>query len=351
MDEMTPRQRWLAVLNRERPDRVPMDYWGTPEATAKVMAYLGVSDAAAMDAALHIDRPVDVAPAYVGPTIAPDADMYGCRFEMMDYGTGAYRECVYHPLAQYATVAEIEADYGWPSPDWFDPTPIPDQIAAHPDRPIQLDMAGVYTQYTWLRGLEQAFVDFALNHDIVLYCMDRLYDLHYEKACRVLEVAGGRIDIGKVANDLGSQRDLLCSPATVRKLFVPGIRRLAELAHRHGAYVFLHSDGAIRKAIPDLIAAGVDILNPIQWRCEGMNRAELKRDFGQDLIFHGAMDNQETLVTGTVDAVRREVRENLAILGAGGGYILAPCHAVQAVSPPENIVAMYKAGYEYGRLG
>jgi uroporphyrinogen decarboxylase len=349
MDTMTPRERWLAVLNGEEPDRVPMDYWGTPEATARMMAHLGVSDVEAMDAALHIDRPVDVAPAYVGPPVDEDADMYGCRFERVDYGTGAYRECVVHPLARYDTVAEIEADYRWPEPDWFDPSPIPAQIAAHPDRPIQLDMAGNYTQYTWLRGMEQAFVDFALNHEIVRYCMERLYDLHHEIARRAFDVADGGIHLGKIANDLGSQLDILCSPETVRKLFIPGIRKLARLAHDHGVFVFLHSDGAIRKAIPDLIDAGVDVLNPIQWRCEGMDRAALKRDFGQDLIFHGAMDNQHTLVYGSADDVRAEVQENLRILGAGGGYILAPCHRIQAVSPPALIVAMYEAGYELGR--
>ena len=349
METMTPRERWLAVLNRETPDRVPMDYWGTPEATARVMDDLGLSDVVAMDTALHIDRPVDVAPAYVGPPIPEDADMYGCRFEWVDYGTGAYRECVDHPLAQYDTVAEIEANYPWPEPDWFDVTTIPDQIAAYPDRPIQIDMAGAYTQYTWLRGMEQAFVDFALNHDLVRYCMERMYDLYEERARRVFEVANGDIHLGKIANDLGSQQNLLCPPETVRKLFVPGIRRLARLAHEHGAFGFLHSDGAIRKALPDLIEAGVDVLNPIQWRCEGMDRAGLKRDFGNNLIFHGAMDNQHTLVYGSVDDVRAEVRDNLQILGAGGGYILAPCHRIQAVSPPELVVAMYEAGYELGQ--
>jgi len=349
MPEMTPRERWLAVLERRQPDRVPMDYWGTPEITEKVMVHLGVSDQTAMDAALHIDRPADVGPAYVGPECPPETDMYGCRFEMVDYGTGAYRECVHHPLADFTSVDEIAANHRWPSADWFDYEVIPDQIDAHPDRPIQIAMAGLYTQYTHLRGLEQAFVDFALNHDIVLYCLGQLYDAHAEIARLAFEAGQGRIDIGTVYNDLGSQLDLMCSPRTVRKLFVPGIRQLAQVAHEHGAYVFLHSDGAIRKAIPDLIDAGVDILNPIQWRCAGMEREGLKRDFGDRVIFHGGVDNQRTMVSGTVDDVREEVRTNLEILGRSGGYIIAPCHALQAVSPPENVVALYEAGYKYGQ--
>jgi uroporphyrinogen decarboxylase len=79
-----------------------------------------------------------------------------------------------------------------------------------------------------------------------------------------------------------------------------------------------------------------------------MEREGLKRDFGDALVFHGAVDNQQTLAFGTEEEVRREVLDNLRILGEGGGYILAPCHNLQAISPPENVVAMYEAGYDHG---
>ena len=121
-----------------------------------------------------------------------------------------------------------------------------------------------------------------------------------------------------------------------------------KLAHDAGAYVFTHTDGAIRKIIPDLIDAGTDILNPIQWRCPGMEREALKRDFGHRFVFHGGVDNQQTLPFGTPEDVRAEVRDNLRILGDGGGYILAPCHMIQAITPPENVVAMYEEGYACG---
>jgi len=119
------------------------------------------------------------------------------------------------------------------------------------------------------------------------------------------------------------------------------------LMHDAGVFVFHHSDGAIRKIIPDMIEAGIDVLNPIQWRCKGMERESLKRDFGDRLVFHGAVDNQQTLPFGTVEDVRAEVQENLRIFG--GGYILAPCHNIQAVSPAENVVAMYETAWESSR--
>ncbi|KKK75698.1 hypothetical protein LCGC14_2871120 [marine sediment metagenome] len=79
-----------------------------------------------------------------------------------------------------------------------------------------------------------------------------------------------------------------------------------------------------------------------------MERDGLKRDFGDKVVFHGGMDNQYTLAFGSKEEIREEVIDNLRILGKGGGYIIAPCHNIQAVSPPGNIVTMYETGYEYG---
>ena len=121
-----------------------------------------------------------------------------------------------------------------------------------------------------------------------------------------------------------------------------------DLAHQAGAYVFHHSDGSIRKIIPRMIEAGIDILNPIQWRCAGMEREPLKRDFGDRVVFHGGVDNQYTLAFGTTAEVEQEVLDNIRILGRGGSYILAPCHNIQAISPPENIVTMYDTAYAHG---
>ena len=125
---MEPRERWLAVLRREKLDRLPMDFWGTNEATLKLMRHLGCSDEWEVYRRLHIDRVVTVGPRYVGPaqfdtpmnaalTIgpevpgpppAPSTDMFGCGYQIADYGEGVYSECIYHPLAQFNSVEEIE---------------------------------------------------------------------------------------------------------------------------------------------------------------------------------------------------------------------------------------------------
>jgi len=126
------------------------------------------------------------------------------------------------------------------------------------------------------------------------------------------------------------------------------MKKIMKLVHDGGACVMTHSDGAVRKVIPELIEIGMDVLNPVQWRCKGMDREGLKRDFGNKIVFHGAMDNQQTMPFGSPQDVRHEVLDNLRILGKGGGYILAPCHNLQAVTPVENILAMYETGYAEG---
>ena len=345
---MTPLERWLAVLNHELPDRVPLDYSATPEATKKLMDYLGAKSMDEVYDRLHIDRKVGVGPRYVGPELPQGEDVFGCRYQDVDYGTGVYSECVYNPLAQYESADEIEVNYRWPSPDWWDYSDIPAQVKGKDDLPVVGGGSEPFLTYKNLRGMEQAYVDLVLHPQIVHYCLDVLFNLAYENTRRIYEQIPGRVTYSYVAEDLGSQQSLLISPAQIREFLLPRMKRIMDLVHEAGAYVFHHSDGAVRPILPDMIAAGIDALNPIQWRCQGMEREGLKRDFGRKIAFHGAMDNQYTLAFGTVGEVRQEVLDNIRILGAGGGYILAPCHNIQAVSPPENVVAMYEAAYENG---
>ena len=345
---MTPRERWEAVLRREKPDRVPMDYWATGEATQKLLAYLECDFDEAMRR-LHIDIPLGVGGRYVGPEPPEGENIFGLKYRAIDYGTGTYSEVANAPLADYETVEAIEKNYHWPSPDSWDYSHLPDAIKGQEHRPIKGGGSEPFLQYCQLRGLEQAMMDLVLYPEIVDYGLGKLFDLAYESTRRIYEAIPGQVLFSYVAEDLGSQHSLLMSREHIQRFLLPHMKRMMDLAHSADAYVFTHSDGAIREVIPDLIEIGMDVLNPIQWRLPGMEREGLKEDFGDRVIFHGAVDNQETLPFGTVEDVRQEVEANLRILGAGGGYILGPCHNIQAVSPPENIVAMYEVGYEVGR--
>jgi len=346
-ETMTPRERWLAVLNRQKPDRVPMDYWATEEATEKLLLHLGC-DYDEMLNRLHIDKPLIVGGRYVGPPPKPGEDIWGARHRMVDYGSGVYDEIVHSPLEQYRSVEEIEQNYDWPSPDHWDYSHLPEVVRGQEDKPIKGGGSEPLLQYKRLRGEAQAFIDFVENPDIVHYCLDKLFELAYQSTLRIFETIPGKVNLTYIAEDLGGQTGLMYSPSHIREFLLPRMKRMIELTKQNGAFVFHHDDGAIREILPELIEIGIEILNPVQWRCPGMEREGLKRDFGDRLIFHGAMDNQYTLPFGSVEEVRQEVIDNYRILGEGGGYILAPCHNIQAVGPPENVVAMYEAGYEYG---
>ncbi len=346
---MTPRERWLAVLSHQLPDRVPVDYRATPEATARLIEHLGARHFGEVAARLHIDPVVDVGPRYVGPALPPDTDVFGIRYQRTDYGLGTYSDAVGHPWAQYETVAEIEADYRWPSPDWWDYSDVPQQVVGHESSVIRGGGSEPFATYKWLRGVERGYLDLIEQPEMVHYGLTRLYELAYQQTLRTYEAVPGQVLWTWVAEDVGSQEDLLVSPTHIETFFLPHMRRMCELVHSAGAYVFHHSDGAVARNIPNMIACGIDVLDPVQWRCRGMDRALLKATYGDRLVFHGGMDNQYTLPFGTVTEVRQEVADNLRLLGAGGGLILGPCHNLQAISPPENIVAMYDAAYEAGR--
>jgi uroporphyrinogen decarboxylase len=255
---------------------------------------------------------------------------------------------VYNPLAQYTSVEEIEANYAWPDPDWWDYSGIAAAAARHPRYPLRGGGSEPFLIYKNLRGQERAFMDLVEAPEIVHYCLDRLFDLAYTNTQRIYEQIPGQILISYVAEDMGAQESLMLSVRHIRTFLLPRMKRMIDLVHSAGAYAFHHNDGAVRNILPDMIEAGIDILNPIQWRCKGMERAGLKRDFGDRVVFHGAMDNQYTLPFGTIEEVQQEVLDNLRILGEGGGYILAPCHNIQAVSDPAKIVAMYETAYANG---
>ncbi len=346
--QMTPRERWLALLNRQDYDRVPLTYRATTEFTEKLLAFMGLDTFDQARERLHIEPVVTVSPRYVGPPLEADKDVYGIGYQYTDYGDGKYHDAVYHPLAQYDSVEEIEDNYQWPDLDWWDYSGIPDQIVGKEDYIIRGGDYEEFAAFKFLRGVTRGYMDLVEKPEIVHYCMGKLTDLKYENAARIYEQIPGKVIWTWVAEDFGTQDGLLISLEHIREFCVPYMKRMTDLVHDAGAFAFHHSDGAVSENLPQMIEIGVDVLEPIQWRCTGMAREKLKARFGDDLVFMGAMDNQQTLAFGSIEDVKQEVRDNIRILGEGGGYMLGACHNIQVVSPPENIVAMYDVAYECG---
>ena len=205
--------------------------------------------------------------------------------------------------------------------------------------------------YKNLRGQEQAFIDLIENPEIVHYCLDKLFDLAYENTRRIFERIPGRVTFSYVAEDMGGQTDLMFSIRHIREFLLPGMKRIIDLAHEAGAYVFHHNDGNCRRILPDMIEAGIDLLNPIQWRCPGMEREGLQDGISASgSSFTGRWTISTPCRSGPSTTSGGKSWKISASSGAGGGYILAPCHNIQPLTPPENVVAMYETGYACGRL-
>jgi uroporphyrinogen decarboxylase len=341
---MTPRQRWLALLEGRSADRIPTDYQATPEVTARLLCELGCPDEESLWRTLYIDRRRFVEPRCkrTHHPEDPEADLWGVRYRKADYGGGTYDEPVHHPLAQVQSVSEVHA-YRWPNPDDFDYAAVTEAVEADDGyRPIHAGCYEPFLLYGYLRGLQQAFEDLAWSPDIADAILGHIFDFYIEHHRRIFEAGRGRIDLTWVAEDLGAQTGPLMSLATYRRFLLPNQIRMADLARRYGVHVMYHTDGAAKVFLPDLIdRVGIEILNPIQWRCPGMEREKLVAEFGARIIFHGSIDNQQTLAFGTVDDVVAEVRQSAEIY-RHARWICAPCHNIQPISPTENIVAMYE---------
>ena len=350
---MTPRERWLALLAGEKPDRVPTDYWATAEVTRRLCRDLACADAEELYRRLHIDalhnigakRTVDHHPD------DPQANIWGVRHTRVDYGGGTYDENASHPLAAAKSPDDVHA-FKWPDPDEHDWEDFREQVRRIPgDRAVRCGVYEPFLEYCAMRGMEQAMMDLYVAPDVAEAALGRLFDYHYRLNERMFGIGKGRIDITYVAEDLGCQTGLLMGLDVIRRFLLPNQKRMADLARGCGIHIFYHTDGAARAVIPDLIkVTGIEILNPVQWRCPGMEREGLVRDFGDKVVFHGAVDNQQTLAFSSPADVRQEVLDNIRIFAPPARWICAPCHNLQPVSPTANIVAMYGTIHEHGRL-
>jgi len=345
----------MALFGGKRADRRPCDYWGTAEITGRLMRDLACGTEQELWRRLGIDKCVMLGARHPHATeetwhLPSLFSLFGIETRLIEYGDGlgVYEEIAKAPLADAERIADID-ECPWPDARDFDYEGLRRECEQyHPEYPVVGMAYEPFYLYCRLRGMERALEDVAVNAEFADALMGRIHKLFEAIARNSLEAAGKAFDFVYVAEDLGTQESLLMSPRAIRRFILPWLGRMVEFAHAAGKRVFHHDDGAIRPMIPDLLGIGIDILNPVQWRCRGMERETLARDFGERVVFHGGVDNQQTLPFGSPEDVRREVAENIRILGAGRGYVVAPCHNLQANTPTENVVALYEAVEEFG---
>jgi len=175
--------------------------------------------------------------------------------------------------------------------------------------------------------------------------LDELMEIHLDNLDRFLATVGDSIDIILFGDDLGMQTGPMMSPQMYCEFFKPRHsvlwNRAKELAD---VKVMLHCCGGVRELLGHLIEAGLDAINPVQISCAGMDAAELKAEFGNDITFWGGgCDTRDVLPNGTPEQVAQHVKEQVATLAPGGGFVFQQVHNILANVPPENITAMFDA--------
>jgi hypothetical protein len=201
-----------------------------------------------------------------------------------------------------------------------------------------------------IRDIEEWYISHVTRPEYILRVFEGQCAVALEHLAQVWQTVGDRVMIVHLTGtDFGGQTQPLFSPDVYRRLYKPFHKQLNEWVHRHTSWkTLMHSDGSIRALIPDILDAGFDILNPVQCSAVGMDPEELKREFGDRVIFWGGgADAQTTLPFGTPDEVRKEVRDHLRIFGHGGGYVFGPVHNIQPLVPIENLLAMLDAMREH----
>ncbi len=197
-----------------------------------------------------------------------------------------------------------------------------------------------------IRDIEEWYVSTLTRPAYVHAVFERQTEVALANLERIAARVGDRVDVVFVCGtDFGTQTSQFCSVPAFRSLYLPYYARINAWIHGHTSWkTFKHSCGAIEPLIPSIIEAGFDILNPVQVSAAGMEAEKLKAVFGPDIVFWGGgVDTQKTLMFGTPQEVRDEVRRRLEIFGRGGGFVFNAIHNIQANVPADNVFALFEA--------
>ena len=349
---MNSKERVLAAVRHKETNRVPITFDADKEVYKVLYDHLGLVTKEHLFDRLHIDTWMILPDNFKYPKEENDKKektaIWGYRTVVTEYSGGTYDEICFNPLSGKNEIADIKA-HNWPSPDILDFSHFPQEAELHSNRAIIGAFTwGAFFIASFVRGLENLMMDFALRRDYVDYLFKTISEISCAALTTMLESYGDGIDIVYMADDYCSQDAPLFSPADFQEFVVPYLSKIVEIAHKHNKKFLLHCCGAVRPLLPMIIDAGVDILEPIQIRAEGMDPYGLKKDFGKDICFYGGVDLQQILSKGTPRQVADEVKRLINILGKNGGYIIGPGHTyIQIDCPLENIIIMYETARSY----
>ncbi len=344
---MNSRERVLAAIHHREVDRIPVDLWALPPVTDKLRSHFKMDNDEAVREALGVDLR-SVWPKYIGPEYKTFEDSgwidwWGIRKKML----GDFEEIMEHPLSNASTVDDV-LSHSWPDPDWFDYAGLKKRCERLRGYALVIRDPGPYSICVlrvamYLRSMDKFMMDLVMNPEFAKAVIDQVGQFYMEMSRRILESIGHLTDIYFIADDVGMQDGLMISPEMFSEFLEPILKQFIRQAKGYGQRIMYHSCGTIRSMIPKFIELGIDILNPIQTSAKDMEPAALKKEFGKALCFHGALDIQTVLSRGTPAEVKAEVLNLCALLGEGGGFILAPTNNIMPETPLKNILALYEA--------
>ena len=342
-------------MSRKIPDRVPKTFTLCPLQMERFRRETGSQDP---DEYFGFEvRTVEVRPTRKSTDFSPWLGDTS-RLRVDEWGIGWYRtessfhfEDMVHPLQKAEAVEEIRA---YPFPDLeqdYRYEGMSDEVAAYHRAGFAVvgEVTPVGGTVFWppykLRSMERLLEDFYLNPVLAETLLERVTEITSVMAAKMAECG---VDVLSTADDLGTQRGLLMDRRMFLRLIKGRLARVVKGAKtvNPDILVVFHSDGNVTELIPDLIDAGIDVLNPLQPEC--MDVAWVKEEYGRDIAFWGAVGTQTTMPFGRPDDVRRIVRERIEVVGRDGGFLIAPTHVVEPEVPWENIMAFIEAVDEYG---
>ncbi len=313
---MTSKQRVLTACRHEQPDRVPLQVYLTPEIHRQLREHFGGDVLEALGIDLRGVGASYCGELRPGPGLPGEADYYdiwGIGYSMTQYQGGTYPEATELPFAAIDTMDQVEA-YPWPSVDDYDYSGVRERAQALGEYAVIFGGAGIPDIVNGVsrgRGMERVLIDIMTNDPVGIAIIDQRVEHYYEHCRRGLEAGGGAIDILALGEDCGDQRGRLFPPAVFDEFFVPRIQPFIDLAHEFGALAMLHSCGDTHDIMPTFVGMGLDILDAMQPEPAGMDPPTIKRLYGDRLTFCGLVSTQQTLPHGSVEDVRREVRERI----------------------------------------
>jgi len=345
---LNSRQRVLTAFDHCQPDRVPAWCGASDEFWAKAKRELGLDDEG-LRVRFGDDFRRVVAP-YRGPVIElPPEATYATVFGVARAGLG-YGQPMSHPLA-HASLAEIHA-YPWPDAADVDVSRVRQDAEAHGGQYAILggDWSPFWHDLIDLLGMENMYLAMYDEPERVDAILQHMVDYYAEASRRIFDAAAGAIDVFFMGNDFGSMKGPLLGEPLFRRFVLPHLARLVNLGHDYGLKVMLHCCGGIAQLIPAMIEIGLDGLHAVQPSCAGMDLARLKADFGDKMLFNGAIDSHHVLIKGDPSFVRRKTREVVELMKPGGGFIAGASHdSILEETPGENVLAMFDAIQEFGR--